>query len=158
MTREPEFARQPSDMTLRRMRNEIINHVREKTRSLSWYSGDQLWQLLDMLNAQYCRDTHVQLSRRIAIMSENQTRCSGDDRVQSEFFGWVTGGDDSLYDSKLWNHDRIHTQALDEEWTRDVCSRISKAVYELRTPEEKLVELSTVGCGGSPSSRLRLEP
>ena len=72
---------------------EIINHVREKTWSLSWYSGDQ---------------------RRNAIMSENQTRCSGDDRVQSGIFFSVTGGDDYLYESKLWNHDRVHTQALDE--------------------------------------------
>ena len=35
------------------------------------------------------------------------------------FFDWVTGGDDCMYESKLWSHDRIHTQALDEEWTRD---------------------------------------
>ena len=52
-------------------------------------------------------------------MSENQTMCSGDDLVWSEFFEWVIGGDDSLYESKLWSHDCIHTQALDEEWTRD---------------------------------------
>ena len=29
---------------------------------------------------------------RIAIISENQTRCTGDDRVWGEFFDWVTGG------------------------------------------------------------------
>ena len=119
VTREPEVARQPSGMTLISMQNEIINHVSEKTWSLSWYSGDQLWQLTEMLNARYCRDTLVQLLRHIAIMSENQTRCSGDDRVQSEFFDWVTGGDDYLYESKLWNHDRIHTQALDEKRTNE---------------------------------------
>ena len=52
-------------------------------------------------------------------MSENQNRCSGDDRVWNEFFDWVTGGDDYLYESKLWSHDRMHPQAVDEEWTRD---------------------------------------
>ena len=51
-------------------------------------------------------------------MSENQTRCGGDDRVWGEFFDWVTGGDDHLYESKLWSHDRIH-MALDEERTRE---------------------------------------
>ena len=55
----------------------------------------------------------------IAIMSENQTRCSGDDRVWSEFFDWVTGGDDYLYGSKLLSHDRIHNEALGEEWTSE---------------------------------------
>ena len=45
--------------------------------------------------------------------------CSGDDRVWGEFFDWVTGGDDHLYESKLWSYDRIHTPALHEEWTRD---------------------------------------
>ena len=81
VTREPEVAWQPRGMTLRSMRNETINHAKEKTCSLSWYSGDQLWQLIEMLNARYGRYTLVQLLRRIAIMSENQTRCSGDDRV-----------------------------------------------------------------------------
>ena len=41
---------------------------------------------MEMLNARYCRDTLVQLLRHIAIMSENQTRCIGDDRIQCEFF------------------------------------------------------------------------
>ena len=118
VSREPEVVRQLSGMTLRSTRTVIINHVREKTWSLSWYSGDQLGQLMEMLNARYCRNTLVQSLRRIAIMSENQTWCSSDDRVQSEFFDWVTGGDDYLYESKLWNHDRIHTQALDEEWNK----------------------------------------
>ena len=45
VTREPEIGRQPSGMTLNSMRNEIISHVREKTWSLSWCSGDQLWQV-----------------------------------------------------------------------------------------------------------------
>ena len=86
VTREPEVVRQPFGMTLRSTRNGIINHVTEQTWSLSWYSGDQLRQLMEMLNAQCCRDALVQLLRRISIMSENQTRCSSDDRVQSEFF------------------------------------------------------------------------
>ena len=72
--REPEDVRQPRGMTLRSMRNEIINHGKERTWSLSWYSGDQLEQVMEMLNARCGRDTLVQLLRRIAIMSENQTR------------------------------------------------------------------------------------
>ena len=70
-----------------------------------------------MLNARCGRDTLVQFLRRIAIISENETRC-GDYRVWCEFFDWVTGGDDYLYESKLWSHDRIHT-ALDQERTRE---------------------------------------
>ena len=68
-------------------------------------------------SARYGRDTLVQLLRRIAIMSENQTRYGGDDRVWNEFFDWHSGGDDYSYESKLWSHDRIH-MALNEEWTR----------------------------------------
>ena len=34
------------------------------------------------------------------------------------FFGWVTGGDDYLYESKLWSHDHIHTQASSGERAR----------------------------------------
>ena len=49
--------------------------------------------------------------RHIATMSENQTRCCGDDRVRSEFSIGVTSGDDFLYESKLWRHNCIHTQA-----------------------------------------------
>ena len=30
-----------------------------------------------------------------------------------------TGGDDYLYEFKLWSHDRVHKQALDEEWTSE---------------------------------------
>ena len=71
-----------------------------------------------MLNARYGRDTLVQLLRHIAIMSENQTRCCGDDRVGGEFFDSVTGGDDYLYETKPWSHDRIH-MAFDEERTRE---------------------------------------
>ena len=58
-------------MTLDIMRIKIINYVKERTWSLSWYSGDQLLHLMEMFNAQYCRDTLVQLLWRIAIMREN---------------------------------------------------------------------------------------
>ena len=51
-------------------------------------------------------------------MSENHTRCIGEDRVWSEFFDWVTGGDGYLYESRPWSHDRIHV-TLDEERTRE---------------------------------------
>ena len=134
VTREPEVARQQSCTTLRSMRTDIINHVNGRTWSLSWYSEDQLWQLMVMLNARYCRrDTLVQLLRRIAIMSENQTMCSGDDRVWGEFFDCVTGGDGYLYESKLWSHDRIHNQALGEQRTGEddhmkSCSRLEYRV------------------------------
>ena len=138
-------------MTLRSMRNDTINDAKERTWSLPWCYGDQLEQLIEMLKARYGRDTLVQLLRHIAIMSESQTRCSGDDRVWCEFLDWVTGGDDYVYKSKLWSHDRIHMD-LDEERTRE-----DGDVKRVLAPEEKLVELSSVvGCGGSPSSRLRL--
>ena len=71
VTREPEVARKPSGMTLKNMRAKISDHGKERDRSFSWYYGDQLWQLMKIMNAQYCRGTLVQLLRRIAIMSEN---------------------------------------------------------------------------------------
>ena len=57
-----------------------------------------------MLSTRYCRDTLVQFLRRIAIMSEDRNMCNCEYRVDSEFFDWVTGGDDYLYESELWNH------------------------------------------------------
>ena len=85
VTREPVVGRQPRGMTLRSMRNEIVNHAKERTWSLSWHSGDQLWQLVEMLTARYGRETLVQLMLRISIKSKNQTVCSGDDRVWGKF-------------------------------------------------------------------------
>ena len=100
VTREQEVVPQPSGMALRNMRTKIINHAKERTRSLSWFSGDQVWQLVEM-NARYCRDTLVQFLRHVASTSENQTRCSCDHRVWAAFFDSVTGSDDYWYDSKL---------------------------------------------------------
>ena len=74
-------------------------------------------------------------------MSENQTRCSGDDRVQSEFVCSVTGGDDYLHESNLWNHDCIHTQALDEEWTR-VDGDVKKALVKFSNAHDWNTELN----------------
>ena len=63
VTAEPEVALQPSRMTLRNMRDKIINHVRERTWSLSRYSGYQsgyqLWQLMVMSSTRYCRNTLI---------------------------------------------------------------------------------------------------
>ena len=69
VSREPEVARQSSGMTLRSMRVEIINHVKERTWSLSWYSGDQLWQLMVMLNARYCRAAQVPCAAAIIVFA-----------------------------------------------------------------------------------------
>ena len=80
VTGKPEVARPPRGMTLRSMRTEIINHAKEKRWSLSWFSGDQLGQLMEIEGTVLSRYL-VQLLRCIAIMSENQRRCSGDDRV-----------------------------------------------------------------------------
>ena len=44
VTREPEVVRQPSGMALR----SIINHAKGRTCSLSWSSGDQLGQLMEI--------------------------------------------------------------------------------------------------------------
>ena len=68
------------------MRAEIINHVKKKTWSISRYSGDQLRQLMVMMNARYCRVTLAQFLRRIDIMSEEQTMSCCYYRVCSEFF------------------------------------------------------------------------
>ena len=64
-------------MTLRSMRAEIINHVKERQDSLE------------------------QLLRRSATMSEDQVKCTYNSRVCGEVFDWVTGCDDYLYESKL---------------------------------------------------------
>ena len=48
---------------------------------------------------------------RFAITFEHQTMCSGKDRV------WVTGGNDFVYEAKLWNYDHNRIQALDEKRT-----------------------------------------
>ena len=98
VTRAAEVVRQPSGTMLRSVRNEIINHAKERTWSLSWYSGDQLWQLMEM-NARYCRDTLVQFLRHVASTNENQTRCSCDERVCGKFFDLFKGGDACLYES-----------------------------------------------------------
>ena len=49
----------------------------------------------------------------------NQAMCSGEDRVWSEFYDWVTGGDYCLYETNLWNYDRTCIRALDEGRTRE---------------------------------------
>ena len=59
-------------------------------------------------NARYGRDTLVQFLQHVASTNENQAKCSCDDRVWVEFFELGTGGDDYLYESKLWSHDRVH--------------------------------------------------
>ena len=51
VTREPEVAKQQSRMNLRSMRAKSINHVKERTWSLSRYSVDQLWQLMMVMLA-----------------------------------------------------------------------------------------------------------
>ena len=66
----------------------------------SWYFGDQLWQLM-VLDTQSFRETLVQFSRRIAIMSEDQTMCSCNYRVCCEVVDWITGCDDYLYESRV---------------------------------------------------------
>ena len=58
--KEPVIAKQESCMTLRSMRDETINHVEERTWSLSPYSGDQMWQLMEVLEVRFCRDTLLQ--------------------------------------------------------------------------------------------------
>ena len=89
--------------------------------------------------------------------------CNCEYRVRSEFFHWVTGGDDHLYESELWNHCRIQTTALGGERTGeddDVQSfsaaprigipRCEDQLGQLTVksscaPKVKLVELSSVG-------------
>ena len=78
-------------------------------------------------------------------MSENQTRCSADDRVQSEFFLFGYWCDDYLCESKLWNHDRIHTPALDEERTR-VDGDVQKVLAKFSIALDWNTELNQQSC------------
>ena len=52
VTREPEVAPQLSCMSPRTRRD--IDHVKERTWILSWYSGDQLWQLMMLNTRSFC--------------------------------------------------------------------------------------------------------
>ena len=55
----------------------------------------------DILKARYCRDTLVQLLRRIASHESRTKPCVAATIVFGwGFFGWVVGGDDYLYESK----------------------------------------------------------
>ena len=84
--------------------------------------------------------------------------------VGSEFFDWVAGGDDYLYESELWNHCRIQTTALGGERTGEdddvksfffCCSRIGiprcedqlgqLTVKSSCAAKIRLVDLSSVG-------------
>ena len=62
-------------------------------------------------------DRLVQFLQHVDSTIENQTQCSCDERFCGKLFDLGTGGDDYLYESKLWSHDRVPKQALDEEWT-----------------------------------------
>ena len=66
------------------MRADDIDHVKERTWILSWYSGDQLWQLM-MLNTRSFCGKLVQFLRHIATMSEDQAKCICNSRVCCEF-------------------------------------------------------------------------
>ena len=66
VTREPQVAKQQSCMN---SRADDINHVKERTWILSWYSGDQLWQLMILNTRSFCGKL-VQFLRHIATMSE----------------------------------------------------------------------------------------
>ena len=53
VTREPEAAKQLSCMSPRTMRDEDIDHAKERTWILSWYSGDQLWEADDVEHVEF---------------------------------------------------------------------------------------------------------
>ena len=72
VTREPAISKQCS-MSPRAMQDDDLDHlnVTESTWILSWYSGDQLWQLMVPNTRSLCGKL-VQFLRYIAIVSENQ--------------------------------------------------------------------------------------
>ena len=72
VTREPAIAKQ-CGMSPRAMQDDDLNHlnVAERTWILSWYSGDQLRQLIVSNTRSLCGKL-VQFLRYIAIMSKNQ--------------------------------------------------------------------------------------
>ena len=95
-------------------------------------------------------------------MSENQTMCSGEDlvgvQVAMTTCTMPSSGITIGLASGPWMKSGPGKRVLVKFSDANDWSRISKAVHELRAPEEKLVELSTGGRGGCPSSRFRLRP
>ena len=128
MTRGPAIAKQLSCMSPRTtMQDDDLDHVNERTWILSWYSGNQLWQLI-VLNTRSLCGSLVQFLRHIAIMSENQTNVCCNSRVCCGFVGWTASGDDCLYQSKV-----------------AICSRMGMPSWETESsaPREKLLGLSS---------------
>ena len=81
----------------------IIDHVKERTWILSWYSGHQLppADVLMVLNTRSFCEKLVQLLRHVAIMSKDQVKCFCNSRVCCECVGWDTRCDDYLYESRV---------------------------------------------------------
>ena len=115
-TREPEVARQPSCVTPRSMRAEIINHVKER------------------------QDSLVQFLRRIATMSEDQVKCIHTSRVCGEFFRlgcrlrWLLvriqalesrshphSGPQRRADRRGWRREELLTR-----WNTELCFRVAR--------------------------------
>ena len=60
--REPEVAKQLSCMSPRSMQADDIDHGKERTGILSWYSRDQLWQRDDVEHAEFLWEACVVLA------------------------------------------------------------------------------------------------
>ena len=84
VTREPAIAKQRSCMSSRTMQNDVLDHVNERTWILSWYSGDQLWQLM-VLNTRSLCGKLVQFLRHVASTNENPTDVCPQSRVVVSF-------------------------------------------------------------------------
>ena len=86
VTREPAIAKQRSCTSPRTTQDDDLDHVNERTWILSWYSGNQLWQLM-VLNTRSMCGKLVQFLRHIAIMSENQIKVCCNSLVCYGFVG-----------------------------------------------------------------------
>ena len=91
------------------------------------------------------------------------TSCASHDRILTQTLDEEKSADDNDAENsarEVFRHSRLEHQVEPEKLkTSEMPSWVRKACFfELRAPEEKLVELSTIRCDGSPSSGLRLGP
>ena len=135
VTREPAIAKQWSTSP-RAMQDDDFDHfnVTQSTWILSWYSGDQLWQLMVSNTRSLCGKL-VQFLLYIAIVSANQINA-----CPILVLLWVSVG----LSVAMTTCTNPKCQVAHELEYRVVRSAVATdGEIEFRAPEEKLVELSS---------------
>ena len=130
------IAKQRGCLILRTMQDDDLDHLNVTARTwiLSWYSGDQLRQLM-MSNTRSLCGKLVQFLRHIVIMSENQINA-----WPILVLSWVSVG----VQVAMTTCTNPELQVAHELKYRVVRSaRTGDGEIELRAPEKKLVELSS---------------